>query len=141
QIVRFAAEPSLPADKIAVTYVTPRSTRDLPEGTPAADASGHFRDPLPLSDGTLLASHTTELRADANEGTRTAPKSRYAFRIRTLLEQNGLYVPGETLTQGIQGSVSYWDPDELVTWSGEMWELNPVEVRARPRPARRTTQL
>ena len=28
QIVRFAAEPSLPADKIAVTYVTPRSTRD-----------------------------------------------------------------------------------------------------------------
>ena len=48
QIVRFAAEPTLSADRIAVTSVTPWSTRDVPEGTPAADASGHFRDPLPL---------------------------------------------------------------------------------------------
>lgn len=141
QIVRFSAEPSLPADRIAITYVTPRSTRDVAQGTPAADASGHFRDPLPLSDGTLLAVHTGELRGDANDGTRTAPKSRYAFRIRTMVAQNGVFVPGEALTQGIQGSVSYWDPDELVTWSGELWELNPVEVRARPRPARRTTPI
>src|SRR5439155_21515007 len=99
------------------------------------------RDPLPLANGTLLAVHTSELRGDANDGSRAAPKSRYAFRIRTMVPQGGVSVPGETLTQGIQGSVSYWDPDELVTWSGEMWELNPVEVRARPRPARRTTQL
>src|SRR5207302_189971 len=42
---------------------------------------------------------------------------------------------------GIQGSMSYFDPDVLVSWSGEMWELNPVEVRARPRPARRMTLL
>jgi hypothetical protein len=55
--------------------------------------------------------------------------------------QGGVYVPGEALTQGIQGSVSYFDPDVLVTWSGEMWELNPVEVRARRRPVRRTTLL
>jgi hypothetical protein len=122
QIVRFAAEPSLPADKIAITYVTPRS-----------NASGHYRDPLPLANGTLLAVHTAETRADANEGTRAAPKSRYAFRIKT--------IAGETLTQGIQGSVSYWDPDVLVSWSGEMWELSPVEVRARTRPTRRTTAL
>jgi hypothetical protein len=129
QIVRFSAEPSLPADKIAITLVG------------NADVSGHYREPLPLSDGTLLAVHTNELRDDANEGTRNDPKSRYAFRIRTLVQQNGTYVPGETLTNGIQGSVSYWDPDELVSWSGEMWELSPVEVRARTRPARRTTPL
>jgi hypothetical protein len=122
QIVRFAAAPSLPADKIAITYITPRS-----------NASGHYREPLPLADGTLLAVHTAETRADANDGTRAAPKSRYAFRIKTLA--------GEPLTQGIQGNVSYWDPDVLVSWSGEMWELSPVEVRARPRPARRTTAL
>ena len=141
QIVRFGAEPTLPADRIAITYVTPRSTRDVAAGTPPADASGHFRDPLPLADGTLLASHTTELRRDENDGSRNAPKSRYAFRLRTLVAQNGTYVPGDPLTQGIQGSVSYWDPDELVTWTGEMWELNAVEVRPRTRPARRTTPL
>jgi hypothetical protein len=122
QIVRFGAAPSLPADQIAIAYITPRS-----------NASGHYRDPLPLADGTLVAVHTAETRADANEGTRAAPKSRYAFRLETMA--------GEALTQGIQGSVSYWDPDVLVSWSGEMWELNPVEVRARPRPARRTTPL
>jgi hypothetical protein len=141
QIVRFGAEPSLPADKVAVSYITPRSTRDVPEGTPASDATGHYRDPLPLADGTLLAVQTAELRADRNDGTRPAPKSRYAFRIKTLVPQNGVYVPGEPLTPGLQGSISYWDPDELVTWSGEMWELNPVEVRVRPRPPLRTTLL
>jgi hypothetical protein len=141
QIVRFAAEPSRSADNIAITYITPRSTRDVAQGTPAADASGHYRDPLPLADGTLLAVHTSELRGDVNDGSREAPKSRYAFRIRTMNAQGGVSVPGPMLTQGIQGSVSYFDPDVLVTWSGEMWELNPVEVRARPLPARRATLI
>ncbi len=141
QIVRFGADPAMPADKIVVTYITPRSTFDVPDGAPAAGASGHYRDPLPLADGTLMAVHTSELRADANDGTRAAPKSRYAFRVRTLVPQNGDYVPGPLLTGGIQASVSYFDPDVLVAWSGEMWELNPVEVRARPRPALRTTAM
>jgi hypothetical protein len=141
QIIRFAAEPTRTADTIAITYVTPRSTRDVSQSTPPADASGHYRDPLPLADGTLLAVHTSEMRGDVNDGTRAAPKSRYAFRIRTMTSQGGVSVPGQTLTQGIQGSVSYFDPDVLVTWSGEMWELNPVEVRARPRPTRRATLL
>ncbi len=141
QIVRFAAEPSRTADNIAINYITPRSTRDVAQSTPAADASGHYRDPLPLADGTLLAVHTNELRGDDNDGSRAAPKSRYAFRIRTMTPQGGVYVPGPALTQGIQGSVSYFDPDVLVTWAGEMWELSPVEVRARPRQARLTTLL
>ncbi len=82
QIIRFAAEPGRTADNIAITYVTPRSTRDVPDGAPAADASGHYRDPLPLVDGTLLAAHTSEMRGDVNDGSREAPKSRYAFRIK-----------------------------------------------------------
>src|SRR6266581_2753047 len=40
QIIRFAAEPSRTADNIAITYITPRSTRDVPQGSPAPDASG-----------------------------------------------------------------------------------------------------
>ncbi len=122
QIVGLTAEPSRPADQIAIEYLTPRGT-----------AAGHYRDPLPLSNGALLVVHTSESRGDDNEGTRAAPKSRYAFRIKTL--------DGQTLTSGIHTAVSYWDPDVLVTWSGELWELSPVEVRSRPRPVPRRSSL
>jgi hypothetical protein len=141
QIISLIAEPTRPADQISATFITARSTRDVPEGTPPADASGHYRDPLPLSDGTLLAVHTSEMRADRNDGTRQQPTSRYAFRIKTLQSQAGTYVAATPLTNGIPGSVSYWDPDVLVTWSGTMWELSPVEVRARTRPVSRASQL
>ena len=40
--------------------------------------------------------------------------------------QGGAYVPGETLTQGFQASVSYFDPDVLVTYSGALWELEDL---------------
>ncbi|HYR29205.1 MAG TPA: hypothetical protein VEU30_12115 [Thermoanaerobaculia bacterium] len=137
QIVSLVAEPSRPADQIEVKYVTARSTRFVSDGTPAADHSGHYRDPLPLSDGTLLAVHTSETRADDNDGTRAQPSSRYAFRIKTI-EGN---TAGAPLTPGIQASISYWDPDVLVTWSGTLWELQPVEVRARTRPVPRVSRL
>jgi len=122
QLVSLNAEPSRPADQIRVEYVTPRS-----------NAGGHYRDPLPLSDGTLLVVHTSESRDDDNEGSRAQPKSRYAFRIKTLA--------GEALTSGMTASVAYWDPDVRVTWSGELWELSPVEVRARPRPISRASLM
>lgn len=141
QVISLIAEPTRPADQIQATFITARSTRDVPEGAPAPDHSGHYRDPLPLSDGTLLAVHTSEPRADGNDGTRAQPTSRYAFRIKTLSLQNGTYVAGAPLTSGIQGSVSWFDPDVLVTWSGTLWELTPVEVRARTRPVPRASLL
>jgi hypothetical protein len=129
QIISLTAEPSRPADQIQVQYVTAR-----------ADAT-HYRDPLPLSNGTLLAVHTSETRDDDNDGTRAQPASRYQFRIKTLELQNGAYVAGAPLTAGMHATVTWFDPDVLVTWSGDLWELHPVEVRARPRPALRTTPL
>jgi hypothetical protein len=141
QIISLIAEPSRPADQIQATYVTARATRDVEDDTPSADHSGHYRDPLPLSDGTLLAVHTAEVRGDVNDGTRELPQSRYAFRIKALEAQNATFAAGAPLTDGIPGSVSYWDPDVLVTWSGTMWELTPVEVRARPRPVPRISLL
>jgi len=122
QIVRLDAQPSLPADQIRIEYLTPRE-----------NTNGHYREPLPLSNGTLLVVHTAETRNEENEGTRAQPAPRYKFRIKTL--------SGETLTQGITANVQYWDPDVLVTWNGELWELSPVEVRARPRPIARTASL
>jgi hypothetical protein len=121
-LVRMDAPPTLPADQIQATYVTPNT-----------NLTGHYRDPLPLSDGTLLVVHTSETRDDENDGTRALPASRYAFRIKTL--------DGTPLTNGIPGNISYFDPDVLVTWAGTMWELQPVEVRARTRPLPRVAQL
>ncbi|HEX9984936.1 MAG TPA: hypothetical protein VGF69_16865 [Thermoanaerobaculia bacterium] len=142
QIITILGEPTRPADQMDVTFVTARSTRQFIEsGTPPADHSGHYRDPLPLANGMLLASHTSEVRPDRNDGTRANPKSRYAFRIKELVPRNGAFVAAEPLTPGLTATVSYWDPDVLVTWSGELWELHAVEVRARPKPVPRTTPL
>ncbi|HVR40926.1 MAG TPA: hypothetical protein VMU84_17675 [Thermoanaerobaculia bacterium] len=120
-VVSLLAEPERPADSMTVTRVTP-----------IGDAS-HYREPLPLANGTLLVVHASETRDDANDGTRANPQSRYAFRIEGL--------DGTKLTNGITASVTWWDPDVLVTWSGTLWELNPVEVRARTRPVSRRTLL
>jgi hypothetical protein len=136
QVVSLNAPAGLPADQIAVTYGTARSTSTYTEDgvTPPPDDSGLYRNPLPLSDGTLLAVHTSETRADKNEGTTANPTSRYSFRIKRMTSSGGVLTADTTLTTGIARSVSWYDPDTLVTWSGTLWELDPVEVRARPIP-------
>ena len=142
QIVSFSAPPSKNADEIQINWITPRATRGFSDPPAPADHTGHYRDPLPLSNGTLLAVHTAETREDDDVGTAGHPQSLYDFRIKPLtLQQNGYYAPGSPLTGGIQASISYWDPDNLIEWSGTLWELSPVEVRARPIPPLATTPL
>lgn len=141
QIVRLYAPPSRNADQIRVSYVTHPDTRRQ-DDTPGPHHSGLYREPLPLSDGTLLAVHTATTRADTNLGTRAHPQSRYAFRLTMLSRgSNGYYAAAQPLTPGIPKTIRYWDPDVLVTYDGPLWELNPVEVRPRPRPARRLAKL
>jgi hypothetical protein len=142
QILSFFAPPSKHADQIQINYITPRSTKFFNDPPAPADHSGHYRDPLPLSNGTLLAVHTAETRADTNIGTGTSPLSRYDFRVKPMaVQQNGFYTPGTALTAGIQASITYWSPDNLIQWTGTLWELSPVEIRARPIPAKATTPL
>ena len=142
QLLSFFAPPSQNADLIQIDYITPRSTK-FPSDPPApADHSGHYRDPLPLSDGTLVAAHTAETREDDNIGTGANPQSRYDFRLKPLAEQpDGFYLPGTPLTGGIPATISYWDPDALVSWTGTLWELSAVEIRPRAIPAQGTTAL
>jgi hypothetical protein len=138
QIVRMDLPVGAHPDQMTVVYVTNRATANprLDTDPVPAGHSGFYRNPLPLSNGTLLAVHTSETRADANVGTAAAPVSRYSFRIQSLAPAgDGTFVADQMLTTGIVKSASYWDPDTRVTYTNvTLWELDPVEVKARPKP-------
>ncbi|MDA8018765.1 MAG: hypothetical protein MPN21_15090 [Thermoanaerobaculia bacterium] len=137
-IFRIDAPPSLAADQIAVTYLNHPDTHDYVEdGDPIPPGhSGHYRDPLPLSDGALLAAHTFETHEVENLGTRANPDANYDFRLKRIVQNGQYFESGAALTGpgGISRTVQFWDPDVQVTYSGPFWELSPVEVRSRPQP-------
>jgi len=127
QVISLTAPPGLSADHIAVSYVTTRTT-----------ATGHYREALPLSDGTLIAVHTVQTDTASGAGF----SSNYAFRLKLLTQGvDGFWSADTPLTGGISKTFSYWSPDVLLTYSGNMWELNPVEVRARTKPTAPATSL
>ncbi len=116
---------------MAVTYITPRSTATASNSQPGDD-TGQYRNPLPMTDGTLLVSYSASTAEDLNIGSLALPISKYAFRMRTLKRSGSFYVPDQTLTGGITKTISYWDPDVLISYNNvTMWELQPVEVVAR----------
>ncbi len=132
QILRLSAPPPADADHIAVSYVTHRDTFGT---TATANHTGRYRDPLPLADGTLIASHTTATGEENGSG--SPLNSSYSFRLKTLSQGgNGYWTADQALTPGIVKTLRYWSPDSEITYSGPLWELNAVEVQARTRPAR-----
>ena len=140
QIVKLTGQPSLAADQMAVTWVTHPDTASTSD-SPSANHSGLYRDPLVLSGGGLVASHTTNTREDSNIGTSASPRSRYDFRLKVLQASGGFMVPQSNLTAGITRNLQWWNPDSQLSYSGAMWELQPVELRVRTRPTPRTTPL
>lgn len=125
-IVSIDAPPTVNADHIQVTYVTTRTATNDP------NHPGLFREPLPLSDGALLAVHTADAGEEAGNN---VTNSSYEFRIKVLTQgTDGFWTAGAPITNGITKSLSYWSPDDLITYDGVLWELNPVEVRVRPAP-------
>ena len=131
QIVMMYAPPGARANTLTVTYLTPESTSVVyDDNDPPADFTGHYRNPLPLTDGQMISSWAAYAGVAGNDGTRDHPDARYKFRLQRLLLGTGGYVqPVEALTSGITKSISYYDPDVLVSYNGPMWELSPVEVR------------
>ncbi|HTI70661.1 MAG TPA: hypothetical protein VMF06_11890 [Candidatus Limnocylindria bacterium] len=132
QIIALHGRPDINPDQMKIDYLTPRATSSFTEDgqLPPPSHTGLYRNPLPLSDGQLAAIHTPETRADKNAGTGAQPKSRYDFRLKLLQNSGGTWSPGAFLTPGLSNSVSWWDPDAKVAYSGLLWELDPVEVRA-----------
>lgn len=139
QILTLTAAPTLDPNQTVVTYITDRSTASptFPGQTPNPNHSGMYRNPLPTSNGTVVAAHSVNTFTDANQGTPANPASRYAYRLKTLRRSGSVWVADSALTPGISKTLSYWDPNIQVSFSGTLWELDPVEVRPRTRPARR----
>ncbi|ASF44611.1 HzsA-related protein [Methylovulum psychrotolerans] len=146
QIVRLTnVAPGHNADQMTIDYLTDKSTASIVAdgATPPPENSGHYRDPNILANGTLIAAHTFETRQDRNEGTTTPnysdtyPQARYAFRLRTLKQlPNGTWTADQPLTSGISKNITYYGPDSLFHYTNELWELQPVEVKATTKPTK-----
>jgi hypothetical protein len=100
---------------------------------------GLFRNPLPMSDGRLLAAYSPPATSatfgfDTNIGTASLPVSQYRFRLMALSNAIPYWTTNQYLTPGIAATSIYWDGATLVTNTATLWELQPVEVRSRPIP-------
>ena len=151
QIVAINAAQSgtlLNANAVTVSYITDRQTA-TPYFTGASYPYniGHFRDPLPLSDGSLIAAFANTPGLEGAAGPLPLPPSTYHFRLyaMTAVAQNGAteYVPAASpLIPGVsKAGIQYnytsniaGQPNGTVNFSGALWELQPVEVVARATP-------
>jgi hypothetical protein len=129
-LVSLAGAPALNGDQMTVTALTVADAGDAPAG-------GRYRNPLPLSDGRLVASHTSSVRAPA-QGAALAD-----LRLRLLVRDTarGLYRAGAPLTPGIRVQVSWTSAAGRQTFRGALWELDAVELRARAKPPRAAAPL
>lgn len=119
QIVRFTGAPNLNAEQMTVVDASPADNDGSLPG-------GRFRNPLPMAGGQMVASYTAS--ATVQPGVQ--------LRLHNLdTNSAGLFTAGTPLTPGIVKNVSWWTPDVKLSYSGALWELEPVEVRARQRPA------
>jgi hypothetical protein len=129
QLVRLSGAPTLNAEQMEVVDLT---APDTGAGLPG----GRYRNPLPMANDVLLASHSPTAVAD--------PARITEFRLKVLVPDGngGLYRAGEAITgAGIRKAVSWWDPDTLRSHDGLLWELEAVEVVRRAAPPARTPSL
>lgn len=144
RIIGLDAPEDVNADAFQVEHVTsPLSDDVVGDGqTPPPGHPGHFRNPLPLSDGSLVAVRATSPYAD--RAVNGLLSSRYDFHLVRLVSGTPDWTPGPRLiADGISKSITYWDNQTYrqLSYSGPLWELDPVEVHARPRPPRHSDPL
>ncbi|MBR7799220.1 hypothetical protein [Undibacterium fentianense] len=119
-IIKLIAPPHANPEQIRVVAVTKMEKNDQLH-------DGRYRNPLPLSDGRLLASRTSD---------QLPPQAETSLRdLRlTFLEedlQTGYFKPTKPLTSGIRKKLSWWEGEKLRHFDGELWELEAVELRPR----------
>ena len=140
----------LNANTMTVDYVTDRQTATAYFAGPSYPYNiGHFRDPLPMSDGTLIAAFANTPGIGSEPIGLPLPPSTYQFRLYPLVAvtQNSAieYIPaasplvsGGISKSGIQynytSNIAGQPNGGTVNYSGPLWELQPVEVLARATP-------
>ena len=119
QIVRFNGAPTLNAEQMVFSDASPAAGSG---GLPG----GRFRNPLPLTSGSMVASYTP----DATFGGSST------LRLHQLnVDSSNMFVAGTPLTPGIYKTVSWWTGDPTPRqYSGPLWEIEAVEVVARTPP-------
>lgn len=144
----------LNANAITVTYITdPQTSTSFFTGASYPYNIGHFRDPLPMSDGTLVAAFANTPGGEGAAGPLPLPPSTYQFRLYVLApNQKGATEYGPSPSPLISGGVSKsglqynyasniaGQPDGTVNYSGPLWELQPVEIPAPHAPPPMTAQ-
>jgi hypothetical protein len=118
RLVRLQGDPDVNPEDMAVERVTP-------------DSSGLYRSPLRLTDGTMVAVHSGD--GGDEEG--------LSFRLTVLAPGGGTFAPTQRVTAGIERSLSWFTPDRVATFSGALWEMDPVEVAPRDVPPIRPAEL
>ncbi len=138
-IVTYQMADGMNPDTLALRYITPLASPPNPllqsELTTPIDT---FRNPTPLTDNTLLVVTTKATRFDGNLSTAATPKSRYAFRLRMMNQSTSGGVTSYSLDQAyaptsqLPVNISYFAGGQAVSYQWPLWELDPVEVVARP---------
>ncbi|BCU78751.1 hypothetical protein llg_34660 [Luteolibacter sp. LG18] len=125
-------------ESMHVSYLTP-----LPSG-----GTAHlYRNPIALTDGNLVAAHTTAtinsglVAQDANTGSAAAPTALYAYRLTTVTGSAPSMAPGTLLTNGFTANVTQYANGISVHYNGPLWELYPVELVSRTLPASHTNSV
>ena len=137
QVVTILGPKGMDADHMMVTYITHPETLTFTT-TPTTNHSGFYREPVPMSNGALVAIHTPNTNFETQRGV----GSDYSFRLKSMKKAGFYWVADQKLTAGFTKSVSYYSyGGGLQNYTGPMWEMNPVEVRARPIPATAHTPL
>lgn len=135
RIVEFSMPPGTNPENVVVTDHTNATLDADPYGAnpPLATMTGHYRNPLRLSDGHILVSHTSEYRLNSDS-------TPYRFQLKKLVANpfGQDKIAGASLTGGISKTIRYWTDDANPRqYQGLLNEHDAVEVRARPRPTPR----
>ncbi|MEY4489817.1 MAG: hypothetical protein RIQ79_2325 [Verrucomicrobiota bacterium] len=145
-ILRFNGALGTNPDTMVITYVTPNVSVPNPGlQPPLTNAVDIYRNPLPLTDGNLLAVHAAVKQYDVSTGADAQhPKSRYDFKLRMLQTSGATMVPdlATTLVTEPNVSLSYYANGTLITYSGSpLWELDPVEVVVPVKPTQLNSSI
>ncbi|MBC7609464.1 MAG: hypothetical protein H7228_07800 [Polaromonas sp.] len=142
RIIEFTMAPGVNPETVVMKDYNNATLDNDPEGlkAPLASMTGHYRNPLILSNGAMLTSHTPEYRLNAEtsvDPTRLAP--RYVFRLRTMVKNpaGADFIGGTALTTGagIVKDIQFWTDDAVPRrYVGALNENDAVEVVARARP-------